>query len=93
LELSVTREHIVTLDRSIREEYLIDVVITNNHFYSTIREKPQKYTDLKEELTRIWQLNVVYIEPLMSSTKGIVPNKIHTGMKLLYLCPGLYILM
>jgi hypothetical protein len=80
-------------DRTIREEYLIDVLIPNSHFYSTITEKLQKYTDLEEKLTRIWQLNAVYIEPLVASTKGIIPNKIHNSMKLLYLCPGLYILM
>jgi hypothetical protein len=81
------------LDRTIIEEYLIDVVIPNNHFYNTITEKLQKYTDLKEELTRIWQLNAVYIEPLVASTMCITPNKIHNSMKLLYLCPDLYILM
>jgi len=81
------------LDRTIREEYLIDVVIPDSHVYTTITEKLQKYTDLEEELTRIWHLNAVYIEPLVASTKVIIPNKIHKSMKLLYLCPGLYILM
>jgi len=81
------------LDRSIIEEYLIDVVIPNSRFYNTIIEKLKKYTDLKEELTRIWQLNAVYIEPLVASAKCITPNKIHNSMKLLYHCPGLYILM
>jgi len=81
------------LDRTIIEEYLIDVVIPNSYFYNTITEKLQKHTDPKEEQTRIWQLNVVYIEPLVASTKCITPNKIHNSIKLLCLCPGLYILM
>jgi len=31
----------------------------------------QEYTDLKEELTRIWQLRAVYIILLVLSTMGI----------------------
>jgi hypothetical protein len=42
------------LDRAIREEYLLAVIIPNSNFYSTITEKLQKYPDLKEELTKIW---------------------------------------
>ena len=71
----------------------MDVVIPDSHFYSTITEKLQKFTDLKEELTRIWQLNAIYIGPLGASTKGIIPNKIHNSVKLLCVCPGLYFLM
>ena len=40
--------------------YSIDVAIPNRHNgYSTITEKLQEYTDLKEELTRIWQPSAV----------------------------------
>jgi hypothetical protein len=45
------------LDKTIKEAYLIVVAIPNSHsLHSTITEKLQKYTDLKEELIRIWQL-------------------------------------
>jgi hypothetical protein len=71
---------------------LIDVAIPNGHFYSTITEKLHKYTDLKEELTRIRQLNAVYIGPLLASTKDIIPNKTHSSVKLLCLCPAPYII-
>lgn len=40
------RTDIVMLDRTIREEYLIDVIIRNSYLYSTITEKLQKYADL-----------------------------------------------
>jgi len=33
-------------------------------------------------------LKTVYITPLLLSTMGIIPNKLHEN-----LCPGLYILM
>jgi hypothetical protein len=38
-------------NKTIKEAYLIHVPIPNIHnLHSTIAEKPQKYTDLKEEL-------------------------------------------
>jgi hypothetical protein len=47
------------LDKVIKETYLINVAISNSHnLYSTIKEKLQKYTDLKEELIRISQRNL-----------------------------------
>jgi hypothetical protein len=51
------RPDIIILDKTIKEAYLIVVAIPNSHsLHSTITEKLQKYTDLKEELIRIWQL-------------------------------------
>jgi hypothetical protein len=58
--------------------------------YSPIVKKLQKYTDLKEELTRIWQLNAICIVPLVLST-SIIPCQICNSLKLLHLYPGLYI--
>jgi len=44
---------VAVLDRTIKEAYLRDVAIPNsNSLHSTIAKKLQKYTDLKEELTR-----------------------------------------
>ena len=53
---------------------LIDVAITNSHSLhnTTTTEKLHKYTDLKEVLTKLWQLNAVYTVPLVSSTMGII---------------------
>jgi hypothetical protein len=43
------------LDRTIKEAHLIAVAIPSGHkLYSTITEKLHKYTDLKEELIRIY---------------------------------------
>ena len=77
-----------------KEEYSIDVAIPNSHYlHSTITEKLQKYTDLKDELIRMWQLKTAYIRPLVLSTTGIITNKLHESLKLLNLRPALYILM
>jgi hypothetical protein len=57
------------LKKLIKPAYLIHVAIPNSYnIYSTITEKLQTYTDIKEELTRIWELNAVYTVPLVLST-------------------------
>ena len=67
------------------------LAIPNSHnLYSTITERLQKYTDLKEQLIRIWQMNTAYIPLLMLSTAGIVPNKLDESLKLLILRHSLY---
>ena len=74
--------------------YLIDVAIPNSHdLHSTITEKLQKYTDIKVELTRLLRLNAVHIVPLVWSSMGINPSKLHDSFKLLNCCLGLYVLM
>jgi hypothetical protein len=51
-------------DKIIKEACLIDAAIPNsNSLESTMTKKLQKYTDLKEKLTKIWQLNTAYIVP------------------------------
>jgi len=58
----------------------------NSHnLYSTITEKLQKCVVLKDELTRIWHLNIVHTAPSVLSTMSIIPNKLHDNLKLLSL--------
>jgi len=48
------------LNKTVKEAYLIAVVIPSSHKLSTtITEKLQKYAELKEVLARTWQLNAV----------------------------------
>jgi hypothetical protein len=88
------RPDIIILDNTIKEAYLIDVALPNSHnLHSIITEKLQKYTGLKEELIRIWQLKTAYMIPLVLSTTGTIPNKLRENLKPLNLRPALYILM
>jgi hypothetical protein len=87
---------VVILDKTIGEACLIDVAIPNSHnLHSTVIEKLQKYTYLKEELIRIWQLKMVLynITSAVLPTTGIIPNKLHESLKLLNLHPAVYILL
>jgi len=72
------RPDIVILEKTIKEAYFIDVAILNSqNLHSTITEKLQKYTDLKEELARIWQLRVAYLTPLGLSRIGMITYTLH----------------
>ena len=82
------------LDKTIEEAHLIDVAIPKCHnLHSTVIEQLQQYTDLKEQLKKIWQMKTAYIIPLVLSTTCIIPNKLHESLKLLNPHPVLYILM
>jgi hypothetical protein len=60
---------------NIREAKWINVAIPNSHnLYSTITEKLSTYTDKKEELIIISQLNAVCIIISALSTRGIIPK-------------------
>ena len=88
------RPDVVVLKVTIKQAYLADVGIPNaNKPRSTITERLQKYTDLKEELIKTRKLNAVYIVPLVLSTTGTIPNKLHESLKLLNLRPSLFFLM
>jgi hypothetical protein len=87
-----TVDRTVILAKTIKEEYLINVPIPNSHnLHSTITEKLQKYTGLKEGYIRRWRQKTAYIIPLLLPTKGIITNKLHKSLELFNLRPALYI--
>jgi len=56
-------------EKTTKEAYLLDAVIRNSHnLHSTITHKLQKYTDLKEELIRIWNLKMACTVLLVLTT-------------------------
>jgi len=73
------------LDKTIKEACLIDIEIPDSqNLYSTITEKVPKYTDLKEGLISIWQLNTDFVIPFALPTTGIISNKLHDSLKLYF---------
>jgi hypothetical protein len=84
----------VMLDSSFKEAQSIDVAIRSSRsLHSTITEMLQKCSDLKEELLTRWQLKTAYVIPLVLSTVGIIPNKLHDSLKLLNHRPAMCIPM
>jgi hypothetical protein len=84
------RPDTVIRDIAIKSACLIDVAIPNSHnLHFTITEKCQKDTDFKEELVRIWKVKMACALPLVPSTIGKIPDKLHASLKLLNLRPGL----
>jgi len=68
----------VMLEKTTKHAHSLDVAIPNSHnLHSAITERLQMCTDLKEELTRLWQLKTVYIILLVVSTGGIIPNRLY----------------
>jgi hypothetical protein len=54
----------LTKPSTIKETYFTDVANPSSHnLHSTMIEKLQKYADLKEQLTRMWQLKTAHIVP------------------------------
>jgi hypothetical protein len=89
-----SRPDVVTLDITIKEAHLTDVVIPNSHnSCSTIPKKLLKYTGINEELTRIWQPNLVCVVPFVPSTMGTVSKSLHDSLKMLSVRHGLYVVM
>lgn len=71
---------------------LIDIAVPNTHnITKTIAEKIHKYSDLKEEITRIWKQKNVYIVPIVISATGIIPNHLHHSLSQLNLNDNIYI--
>ena len=81
-------------DKTVKEAYFTNVAIPASHNLNiTTTERVQKYIGLKEELARIWQLKTACIIPLVLSTVGIIPNKLHNSFKEPIVLPVPYILM
>jgi len=57
----------------------MDVAILSGHklLHSTLTEKVQKHTELKEELIRIRLLKTAHIVPPVLSATGIIPNELN----------------
>lgn len=83
----------ITLQDKIRKiTYLIDIAVPNTHnLQKTISEKINKYSELKDEVTRIWRQNKVYIIPIVLSTTGVIPNNLLHSLKILNLEESVYI--
>ena len=76
------RPDITVVDKINHSAMLIDIAVPNTHnIQNTIAEKFTKYTDLKNEITRIWKLNNVLIVPLVISTTGVIPKQIHIALE------------
>ncbi|XP_050561144.1 uncharacterized protein LOC126912570 [Spodoptera frugiperda] len=86
------RPDITLQDKINKITYLIDIAVPNTHnIQKTITEKITKYAELKDEVTRIWKQNKVYVVPIVLSTTGVIPNHLLHSLKLLDLKETLYI--
>lgn len=88
------RPDIVLYDKTHKCACVIDIAVPNAHALNiTHDEKIRKYTELKTEISKLWKLKKVHLIPIVMSNTGIVPTKLHSGLKLLGLEPNLYTIM
>ncbi|XP_041973432.1 uncharacterized protein LOC121729112 [Aricia agestis] len=88
------RPDITLVDKINKTAFLIDIAVPNTHnLQTTIAEKLTKYIDLKDEITRLWNLQKVTIVPIVLSTTGIIPKQLHKSLDTLQLPPNLTYLM
>ncbi|CAK1579741.1 unnamed protein product [Parnassius mnemosyne] len=86
------RPDIILQDKINKITYLIDIAVPNTHnIQKTITEKICKYAELKDEVTRIWRQEKVYVVPIVLSTTGVIPNHLLHSLTLLDLKETLYI--
>jgi hypothetical protein len=79
--IPVNRSDIIVTDRVNKYTYLIDINIPGTtNLEKTYRGKINKYTELADEIRRIWNQEVKII-PILVSATGIVPTNLATVSK------------
>ncbi|XP_052748311.1 uncharacterized protein LOC128200110 [Galleria mellonella] len=85
------RPDIILQNKTNKITYLIDIAVPNTHnIQKTIAEKISKYTELKDEITRLWKQEKVYVIPIVLSTTGVIPKHLHHSLKEIDLRKTLY---
>ncbi|CAG4930022.1 unnamed protein product [Colias eurytheme] len=80
------RPDITLIDKHEKNALIIDIAVPNTHnLPNTITEKLTKYTELKQEITKMWKLQNVIIVPIVLSTTGVIPTQLHKYIELLHL--------
>lgn len=86
------RPDITLVDKQNRHTYIIDIAVPNtNNIQTTVTEKIRKYTELQEEIRRVWKMDKVMIVPIVISNTGVIPMALHNSLKLLNLPRYTYI--
>lgn len=80
------RPDITLVDKQNRHTYIIDIAVPNtNNIQTTIAEKIRKYTELQEEIRRVWKMDKVIIVPIVISNTGVIPTTLHNSLRILNL--------
>ena len=86
------RPDITFVDKQTKHAYIIDIAVPNtNNIQSTIVEKVRKYTELQDQIKRVWRMDQVTIVPIVVSTTGVIPKQLLNGLNALNLPKYTYI--
>ncbi|XP_060522496.1 uncharacterized protein LOC132699669 [Cylas formicarius] len=71
--------------------YLIDIAVPwNRNLSNTHNRKIQKYSELASEIKRVWRQREVHTIPVVLSSTGLIPKKLHKSLQSLGLQQYLY---
>lgn len=86
--IHANRPDIILTMKQQKLTYLIDVTVPNTHnLQKSYGEKLNKYSELAEEIKKIWRQDRVTILPMVISTTGIVPKTLPRNLKQLNIDP------
>ena len=75
IKMTANRPDIVIYDKTKKEACLIDISVPlANNINKTYTTKINKYTDLANEIQKMWRVKKVYIRPVILSATGIIPH-------------------
>ena len=82
--ISANRPDIVLTDKSKKHTLLIDIAIPNTHrLQQSHTEKLNKYSELAEEIKKMWQQDKVSIIPIIVSSTGVIPHNLKKSLNTL----------
>lgn len=88
------RPDIVIRDKRTKEALIIDVAVPNTHnLLTTIAEKKRKYTELADEIKRMWGLEKATIVPVVLSATGVIPKDLFKSLEIMGLQVSLHKLL
>jgi hypothetical protein len=76
------RPDITVIDKKNKKAYLIDITVPNSaNLQAAYTEKIRKYAELAIEVKQLWQMESVYVLPVVISATGLIPKNIHNTLR------------
>ena len=76
------RPDITVVDKRRREAKFIDIAVVNtSNVQKTLKDKYEKYIELKEAIRTQWNLKAIQVIPIVISATGVVPTQTVSGIK------------
>jgi hypothetical protein len=76
------RPDITFMNEKTKNTLLIDIAVPNtNYLAKTITDKQNKYQELANEISAMWEQNAVQVIPIVMSSTGVIPKSLSQSLK------------